>query len=96
MDILKEASFAKAFLVEAFVTQDTFIVDIIQDRVIRYFDCILMQAFDLLVLEILGYNSEEDIKMANLQLYNWNPFVIIFIYLLEIINNNFESVRTDH
>ena len=42
MDILKEASFAKAFLVEAFVTQDTFIVNIIRDRVIRYFDCILM------------------------------------------------------
>ena len=81
MDILKEASFDKAFLVEAFITQDTFIVDIIQDRVIRYFDCILMQAFDLLVLEILGYNSEEDIKMANLQLYNWNPFIILFIYL---------------
>ena len=93
MDILKEASFAKAFLVEAFVTQDTFIVDIIQDRVIRYFDCILVQAFDLLVLR---YNSEEDIGANHLQLYNWNPFVIIFIYLLEIINNNFESVRTDH
>lgn len=51
---------------DEFITQDTFIVDIIRDKVIRYFDCILMQAFELQVLGILGYNSEEDIKMANL------------------------------
>ena len=69
MDILKEASFAKAFLAKAFTNQDTFIEAIIQDRFIRNFNIILREPYSFRLLDTISFNSEEDINQVNLLHY---------------------------
>ena len=66
MDILKEASFAKAFLEKALTNQDTFIGGIIQDWFIRNFNIILREPQGFRLLDTISFNTEEDIKEVNL------------------------------